>query len=61
MFQLPARVITDGLDATSKAVPVKLAVPLDDLPPGEYTVQITVLDTTAQKAAFWQSSVLIVP
>ena len=61
VFQLPARVITDGLDATSKAVPIKLAVPLDDLPPGEYTVQITVLDTTAQKAAFWQSSVLIVP
>ena len=59
--QLPARVITDGLDPRSKAVPIKLTVPLDDLQPGEYSVQITVLDTTSQKAAFWQSSILVVP
>jgi hypothetical protein len=60
-FQLPARIVTDGLDARSKAVPIKVTVPLDDLPPGEYTCQITVLDTTAQKAAFWQSLIFIVP
>ena len=61
VLQLPARVITDGLDPRSKAVPIKLTVPLDDLTPGEYTCQITVLDTTAQKAAFWQSSIFVVP
>ena len=60
-LQLPASVIADGLDARSKAVPIKLTVPLDDLQPGEYTVQITVLDTTSQKAAFWQSSILVAP
>jgi hypothetical protein len=59
-FQLPARVIADGLDARSKAVPIKLTVPLSDLEPGEYTCQITILDTMAQKAAFWQSSILVV-
>jgi VWFA-related protein len=59
--QLPARVITDGLDARSKAVPIKLTIPLSDLEPGEYTCQITLLDTTAQKAAFWQSRVMVVP
>jgi hypothetical protein len=59
--QIPARVITDGLDSRSKAVPIKLTVPLGDLQPGEYTCQITVLDTTGQKAAFWQSSILVVP
>lgn len=59
--QIPARVITDGLDPRSKAVPIKLTLPLGDLQPGQYTCQITVLDTTAQKAAFWQSSILVVP
>jgi len=54
-------VITDGLEPRSKAVPIKLTVPLDDLPPGEYTCQITLLDTTAQKAAFWQTSIRVVP
>ena len=61
VIQRPARVITDGLDPRSKAVPIKLTVPLDDLAPGEYAVQLTVLDTTANKAAFWQSSILVVP
>ncbi len=61
VIQRSARVITDGLDPRSKAVPIKLTVPLDDLAPGEYAVQITVLDTTANKAAFWQSSIRVVP
>jgi hypothetical protein len=42
-------------------VPVKLVVPLEDLANGEYVCQITVLDSTGQKAAFWQSAVKIVP
>ena len=61
VFQNRARVITDGLEPRSKAVPIKLTIPLGDLQPGEYTCQITILDTTAQKAAFWQSSILVVP
>jgi len=60
-FQNRARVISEGLEPRSKAVPIKLSVPLNDLQPGEYTCQITVLDTTAQKAAFWQTSIRVVP
>src|SRR5262245_3717338 len=61
VFQAPARVVNDGLDPRSKAVPIRLTVPLSDQAPGEYTCQLTVLDTTAQKAAFWQAPVKIVP
>jgi hypothetical protein len=61
VFQAPARVVSDGLDPKSKAVPVRLTVPLGELTPGEYICQLTVLDTTAQKAAFWQAPVKIVP
>jgi hypothetical protein len=53
--------ITTGLDAKSKAVPLKLSVPLDGLMAGEYICQITVLNPTGQKAAFWQAPVKIVP
>lgn len=61
VFQNRARVIADGLEPRSKAVPIKLTIPLGDLQPGEYTCQITVLDTTAQKAAFWETSIRVVP
>jgi hypothetical protein len=54
-------VVTEGLDPRSKAVPIKLAIPLGDLVPGEYLCQVTILETTGQKAAFWQSPILVVP
>jgi hypothetical protein len=36
-------------------------VPLNALADGEYVCQITVLDPSAQKVAFWQAPVKIVP
>jgi len=60
-IEIPAAIVSDGLDAHSKAVPLKLTVSLDGLSPGQYTCQITVLDPTAQKVAFWQALLKIVP
>lgn len=60
VFEAPFT-ITEGMFAKSKAVPVKLSVALDALSEGEYTCQITLLDPTAQKAAFWETPVKIVP
>ena len=31
------------------------------LPPGKYNCQITILNPTGQKAAFWQAPVVLVP
>ena len=45
----------------SKAVPLKFSVSLAKLPPGEYNCQVTVLDPTEQKAAFWQAPVMLIP
>ena len=53
--------VTEGMDAKSKAVPLKLTIPLGTLANGEYLCQITILDATGQKAAFWQAPVKIVP
>src|SRR5688500_9379508 len=61
VMRVPARVVEEGLHPRSKAVPVRLTIPLEDLVPGEYICQVTVLETTGQKAAFWQAPILVVP
>ena len=60
VFETAPFAVTQGMDAKSKAVPLKLTIPLAGIAPGEYTCQVTVLDTTGQKAAFWQAPILIV-
>jgi len=34
---------------------------LAQLPPGGYDCQVTVLDPTGQKAAFWQAPIVLIP
>ena len=53
--------IVDGLDPKSKALPLRFSLSLAKLPTGEYNCQVTVLDPTGQKAAFWQAPVMLVP
>jgi len=48
-------------DRTSKAVPIRFSVPINRVPPGRDDCQITVVDPTGQKAAFWQAAIAIVP
>jgi VWFA-related protein len=54
-------IVAESMDPKSKAVPLKLTIPLEELSNGEYVWQLTVLDSTGQKAAFWQSAIEIVP
>jgi hypothetical protein len=60
-FETPPLPITDGLDAKSKAVPLKFAIALDKLQAGQYDCQVSVVDPTSQKANFWSTSVMLVP
>jgi len=60
-FETPPLAVTEGLDARSKAVPLRFSVPLDRLAPGQYECQVTVLDPTGQKAAFWQAPIVLIP
>jgi hypothetical protein len=53
--------ITEGLNDRLKTVPLHFDIPLDELAPGKYECQVTVLDPTGQKAAFWQAPILVVP
>jgi hypothetical protein len=53
--------VIDGLDAKSKAVPVRLSIPLDGLSPGRYECQVSVLEPNGRKVAFWQAPIAVVP
>jgi VWFA-related protein len=60
-FETPPLQVIDGMAPKSKAVPLRFSFALDKLDPGNYTCQVTVLDPTAGKAAFWQAPLVVVP
>jgi hypothetical protein len=60
VFETPPMAVVDGLDARSKAVPVRLTVPLIGVVPGRYDCQVTVLEPTGQKVAFWRAPIVVV-
>ena len=51
----------DGLDEKTKAVPLRFSLPLERVAPGRYECQVTVLEPTGQKVAFWRAPVVVVP
>jgi VWFA-related protein len=53
--------VTSGLNNRLKTMPLSFSIALNALPLGEYNCQITVLDPTGQKGAFWQAPVMLVP
>jgi VWFA-related protein len=60
-FETQPLEITDGLNNRLKTMPVNFAITLKQLPPGDYTFQVTVLDPTGQKATFWRAPIVLVP
>jgi VWFA-related protein len=60
-FETSPLPVTEAVNNSLKTVPLKFALSLDKLTPGKYNCQVTVLDPTEQKAAFWQAPVLLVP
>ena len=60
-FETPPLGVSEGLGNRLKTVPIKLSVDLNQLAPGRYNCQVTVLDPKARKAAFWQAPVVLVP
>ncbi len=60
-FETPPLAAAEALSNRLKTVPVKLSLDLNQLAPGRYTCQVTVLDPKTKKAAFWQAPVVLVP
>jgi VWFA-related protein len=52
--------VTDGWDPKLRAVPIRLTVPLDRLEPGSYNCQVSVLEPSTERAAFWRAPIVVV-
>ena len=60
-FETQPMEMTTGLANRLQTLPFSFSIPLGQVPPGEYDCQISVLDPTGKKAAFWQAQVKVVP
>ncbi len=60
-FETPPLQVIEALDNRLRTMPLKFSLALSKLPPGEYNCQVTILDPTDQKAAFWQAPVMLIP
>jgi VWFA-related protein len=60
-FETALMEVLGELNPKSKALSLKFNLPLSKLLPGEYILQITVLDPTSHKLAFWQAAVMLIP
>jgi VWFA-related protein len=60
-FETAPLPITEGLNAKSKAVPVRFSLALARLQPGRYTCQVSVINPEAQKFAVWRSPMVVLP
>jgi len=60
-FETAPVTVTERVANRLNTMPVKLSIPLDKLVTGEYRLQVTLLDPTAQAAAFWHTQVMLAP
>jgi VWFA-related protein len=60
-FETQPMVVTGGLNSRLNTVPLSFSIALNQLPPGEYDCQVTILDPTGQKGTFWRAQVMLVP
>jgi hypothetical protein len=61
VMETPPVKVTEGMDPKSHMLPLKFSFPLSKLRPGAYMCELTVLDPTSQKTAFWQAPVMVIP
>jgi VWFA-related protein len=60
-FETQPMEVVEGLNNRLKTVPLDFSIALNQLPPGQYDCQVTVLDPTGSKGSFWRAPITIVP
>jgi hypothetical protein len=53
--------VTPNPNTRLQIAPLNFTVDLGQLAPGKYDCQVTVLDPTGGKGAFWQAPIMLVP
>jgi VWFA-related protein len=61
VFETQPMEMASAMSNSLKTMPLRFSIGLSHLPAGDYNCQVTVLNPTAQKSAFWQTSITIVP
>ncbi len=61
MFETQPMEVAGGMSNSLKTMPLRFSIGLNPLPPGDYDCQVTVLDPTGEKGAFWQAPITLVP
>ncbi len=60
-FETPPLPVSEGRNDRLKTMPLRFSLALNKLTPGRYNCQVTVVDPTGQRAAFWQAPIVLVP
>ncbi len=59
-FETQPMKLTGGVTNRLNMMPLNFTISLKEIPAGEYDCQITVLDPTGQKTAFWRAPIMVV-
>ena len=60
LFETPPKSIAPNATSRLGTMPLTFELGVDTLPRGEYDCQVTILDPSTQKAAFWRAPILLV-
>jgi hypothetical protein len=61
VFETQPMKVTTGMGNNLNTMPLSFTISLKELPAGEYDCQVSVLDPTGQKVAFWRAPIMVVP
>lgn len=61
VFETQPMELSQGMNNSLRTIPVNFNISLDQLATGEYNCQVTVLDPSEQKSAFWRTPIVLVP
>jgi hypothetical protein len=61
VFETQPMEVASGMSNSLKTMPLRFSIGLNALSPGDYDCQVTVLNPTGQKSAFWQAPITLVP
>ena len=61
IFETKPMAVTAAATSRLGTVPLSFNIGLNQLPPGQYDCQVSILDPTDMKGTFWQAPIMIVP
>lgn len=61
VFETQPMEISSAMSNSLKTMPLRFSIGLSHLPAGDYNCQVTVLNPSGQKSAFWQTPITLVP